>query len=141
MHGKYPQRIKEADVGAKKINQWLKCAGLKAETKGLIIAAQDQSLATRSYHHHFIKDGGDRHCRLCACNIYEETLEYLVSDCPELAKTEYIQRHNKVATYLNWKICREYDIDTADKWYDHPPNNSSGKGQYHHPVRHAHPHG
>ena len=46
MNGQYPSRIKEADVDYKQANKWLKGAGLKAETEGLIIAAQDQSLAT-----------------------------------------------------------------------------------------------
>ena len=45
MHGQYPSRIKEADVDCKQTNDWLKGTGLKAETEGLIIAAQDQSSA------------------------------------------------------------------------------------------------
>ena len=48
--GKYPKRIKDADVDQVNINKWLKTHGLKAETEGLIIAAQDQSLTIRSYH-------------------------------------------------------------------------------------------
>ena len=43
--------MKEAAVASHKTKQWL-----KAETEGLIAAAQDQSLATRSYHGHIIKD-------------------------------------------------------------------------------------
>ena len=120
MHGKYPKRTKEADVDQEKTNKWLKTNGLKAETEGLIIAAQDQSLATRSYHHRIIKDGTDPHCRICG--RYEETIDHIISGCPELAKTEYIQRHDKAAAYLHWKICREYKIKTADKWYEHQPN-------------------
>ncbi|XP_067017791.1 uncharacterized protein [Acropora muricata] len=65
MQGQYPSRIKEADVDFKQTNNWLKGTGLKAETEGLIIAAQDQSLATRLYHHKIIKDGTSPHCRLC----------------------------------------------------------------------------
>ena len=95
-------------------------SGLKAETEGLIIAAQDQSLATRSYHHRIIKDGTDPQCRICG--RYEETIDHIISGCPKLAKTEYIHRHNKTAAYLHWKICREYNIKTADKWYEHQPN-------------------
>ena len=45
----------------------------------------------------------------------------IVSGCPELAETEYIHRHNKVAVYLHWKICWYYNIKTTDKWYDHDP--------------------
>ena len=73
MHGKYPKRTKEADVDQEKTNKWLKTVGLKAETEGLIIAAQDQSLATRSYHHRIIKDGTDPQCRVCG--RYEKTVD------------------------------------------------------------------
>ena len=47
MHGQYPSRIKEAGVDYKQQNDWLKGTGLKAETEGPIIAAQDQSSATQ----------------------------------------------------------------------------------------------
>ena len=50
MHGQYPWRIKKGT------NNWLKGTGLKAETEGLIIAAQDQRLATRLHRHKIIKD-------------------------------------------------------------------------------------
>ena len=43
LHGKYPQRVKQADVDHNKTHRWLKSAGLKEETDGFIIAAQDQS--------------------------------------------------------------------------------------------------
>ena len=119
MHGRYPSRIREADVDIKLTNQWLKSSGLKSETEGLIIAAQDQALLTRAYQHHIIKDGTDPHCRLC--NKSQETIDHIISGCPELAKTEYIHRHNKVATHLHWNICREYNVDTVDKWYEHEP--------------------
>ena len=48
-------------------------SGLKAETEGLSIAAQDQTLPSRAYHHHIIKDGTDPQCRIC--NKYQETVE------------------------------------------------------------------
>ena len=119
LHGKYPKRTKEADVDQNKTNQWLRSTGLKAETEGLIIAAQDQSLATRSYHATIIKDGTQPTCRIC--NSYEETIDHTVSGCPELAKTEYIQRHNKAAAYIHWKTCQHYNIQVSDKCYEHEP--------------------
>ena len=119
MHGQYPSRIKEADVDFKQTNDWLKGTGLKAETEGLIIAAQDQSLATRLYHHRIIKDGTNPLCRLC--NKYDESIDHILAGCPELAKTEYIKRHNNAAAYMHWKILQYYNIKTADKWYEHQP--------------------
>ena len=67
---RYPKRIKEADVDHHKTNQWLKSSGLKAETEGFIVAAQDQSLATRSYHASIIKDDTSPLCRMC--NKYDD---------------------------------------------------------------------
>ena len=43
LHGKYSQRVKQADVDQDKTHRWLKAAGLKAETDGFIIATRDQS--------------------------------------------------------------------------------------------------
>ena len=121
LHGKYPKRTKEANVDQNKTNKWLRSTGLKAEAEGLIIAAQDQNLATRSYHARIIKDGTDPMCRIC--NRYEETIDHIVSGCPELAKTEYIQRHNKAAAYIHvhWKTCQHYNIQVSDKWYEREP--------------------
>ncbi|XP_078357225.1 uncharacterized protein LOC144642106 [Oculina patagonica] len=119
LHGRYPKRIKEADVDHHKTNQWLKSSGLKAETEGFIIAAQDQSLATRSYHARIIKDGTSPLCRMC--NKYDETIDHIVSGCPELSKTEYTHRHDKAAAYIHWKVCHNYNIETSEKWYDHEP--------------------
>ena len=127
MHGKYPKRTKDADVDEVKTNKWLKSIGLKAETEGLIIAAQDQSLATRSYHHRIMKDGTDPQCRICG--KYEETINHIISGCPELAKTEYIHRHDKAASYLHWEICKEYKIKTAEKWYEHQPKTITENGE------------
>ena len=47
---------------------------------------------------------------------YEETTDHITSGCPELAKSVYIQRHNKVASYIHWNICKDYNINLADKW-------------------------
>ena len=48
MHENYPKRIKDANVDQVKTNKCLKTHGLKAETEGLIIAAQDPSLSMRT---------------------------------------------------------------------------------------------
>ena len=40
MYGKYPTMTNQVDVDQQKTCNWLKTSGLKAETGGLIIAAQ-----------------------------------------------------------------------------------------------------
>ena len=45
---------------------------------------------------------------------FEETIDHLISGCPELAKTEYIHRHNKAAAHMHWKICQEFGIEVKE---------------------------
>lgn len=46
-------------------------------------------------------------------------LNVLSHNCPEVAKTENIHQNYNVATYIHWKICREYNLHNVDKWYKH----------------------
>ena len=120
MHGLYPKRVNDADVDKQLTHQWLRSSGLKAETESLIISAQDQCLSTKAYHHKILEDRTDPKCRMCG--KYDETVDHIVSGCPELAKTEYINRHNKAASYIHWAVCKHYNIpSTTAKWYDHQP--------------------
>ena len=84
LHGRYPKRIREADVDDYKTNQLLRSTGLKAETQGLIIAAQDHSLSTKSYFAWIVKDGTSPLCRICY--KHEETVDHIISGCPELSR-------------------------------------------------------
>ena len=61
LHRQYPLRANNADVDQKKICQWLRSSGLKAETELFILAAQDQ----RNYQAKVIKNGADPRCHIC----------------------------------------------------------------------------
>lgn len=87
------------------------------ETERPIIAAQDQRMATRLYHSNIIKDGTNPLWRMCG--KFDESVDHIISGCPELAKTEYIQRHDNAADYIHWKVCQSYNIKTTEKWYDY----------------------
>ena len=121
LHGQYPKRSKQAGVDQEKTHQWLRGMGLKAETEGFIMAAQDQSLFTRNYQSKIVKNGTDPKCRFC--DQYDETIDHLVSGCPILTPNEYKNRHDRVGQYLYWKICKYYNTAHAEKWYEHktPP--------------------
>ena len=97
LQGRHPKRKREADVNDYKSNQWHRSRGLKAETEGLIIAAQDQSVPTKSYFARIVKDSTSPLCRMCL--KHEKTVDPIISGCPELAKTDYLERHNKAAAY------------------------------------------
>ena len=48
LHDKYPIRASDPDVNSSLTHQWLALSGLKSETEGFIIAAQDQNLPKRN---------------------------------------------------------------------------------------------
>ena len=39
---------------------------------------------------------------------------------------EYLDRHNKVATFVHWEICKHYCIEVEDKSYNHKPQKDNG---------------
>eukprot|EP00795_Rhopilema_esculentum_P008488 gene8488-14486_t len=120
LHGKYVLRSKDADVDQTHTHQWLRSAGLKAETEGFLLAAQDQTLSTRNYQANILKNGADPKCRYC--NEQCETVDHLVSRCAVLAPNEYKARHDRVGQCLHWKICHHFGVETPKHWYEHHPD-------------------
>ena len=53
---------------------------------------------------------------------FEETIDHILAGCPVLAQSDYIQRHDRAAGYINWKILQYYHFPAADNWYDHKPD-------------------
>ena len=39
--------------------------------------------------------------------------------CPELEKTDYLERHNKAAAYIHWKVCQHFSVEVPGRWYEH----------------------
>ena len=44
----------------------------------------------------------DANCRLCHGSL--ESIQHLVSACPHLAPTRYVDRHNSIVRYLHWAL-------------------------------------
>ena len=63
LHSQYPLRSQKADVDLHDTHQWLRSAGLKVDTEGFIVAAQDQSHFTRNFQANILHDGTDPRCR------------------------------------------------------------------------------
>ena len=77
MHGQYSKRVNEKDVDHQMSDQWIKSGGLKSETEGFIIAAQDQAIKTNYYRSNILNDGTDPICRICG--QLQETIDHIVA--------------------------------------------------------------
>ena len=117
LNGRYPLRTDNGDVDRATTHQWLSSSSLKGEKEGFILAAQDQGLATRVYQVEIFKNGADPRCRLCTHS--EETIDHMVSGCPTIVNTDYLQRHDRVAKFIHWTLCKYYEMPHTGKWYEH----------------------
>jgi len=119
LHGQFLKHFSKPYVDKHLSLNWLSSSGLKGETESLIIAAQDQALSTRYYQKNILKQNVDSKCR--KCGNCEEHISHIISGCSILAPSEYLFRHNKVASFIHWMICKHNQIEVSDKWYEHQP--------------------
>ena len=99
---------------------WLSKGDLKRETESLLIAAQDQALATNSVKHSIYNTAESNKCRLCGTKV--ESVTHIISACSMLAQKNYKRRHDMLCKNLHWNICKVFELDKADKWYQHVPS-------------------
>jgi aromatic ring hydroxylase len=45
----------------------------------------------------------------------EEHIKHIVAGCTTIAPSEYNYRHNKVAGYIHWMICKHMGLQVTDK--------------------------
>ena len=118
LHGKYPREIQD-QVDEKETWRWLTNGHLNKQTESLIIAAQDQALRTNAIKARIDKTAESSICRLCKTK--DETVDHIVSGCSKIAHTDYLHRHNRVASMIHWNLCHKYKIPTAKNWWQHKP--------------------
>ena len=118
LHGQFPismDHLTKMECAYK----WLRLSFLKFETEALITAAQDQALRTNAYNTNVLHCSSDPLCRLC--HSFDETMFHILSSCPVLAPTGYLQRHNSVAALIHKRICEYYCIPTCEKPWLYSP--------------------
>ena len=108
LHGQFPVAV-ECLTTMECAYKWLRQSYLKLETEALITAAQDQALRTNAYITNVLHYSDDPLCRLC--HSFDETVYHIVSSCPFLAPTGYLQRLNSVAALLHKQICEIYTCE------------------------------
>ena len=127
MHGQFPRNLDEKMLDIEQSYRWLKSGDIKGETESKIVAVQDQAISTSYFKNKILKQEIGSKCRLC--KQHEETIDYLNSGCPILAKNEYLMRNDKVCTHLHYSICKALCIETTDKWYTHIPKPVCEEGE------------
>lgn len=120
MHGQFARLTDKQTTDSSATYAWLVGGRVKGETEALISAAQDQALRTKYHEVKILKTGQDSKCRIC--KIHDETIYHVASGCPELAKNEYVKRHNQICAYIHWELCRDNKFKTPKRWYQHVPS-------------------
>ena len=77
---------------------WLSDGRLRAETEGLVIAAQDGVILTNRYKHTVLGTGVSPTCRVCREEA--ETIGHIMSSCKPHMWSVYKERHDRVIYQL-----------------------------------------
>ena len=88
LHGQFPCRI-ESITKVECAYKWLRVWYLKLEMEAFITSAQDQAVRTKAYNANVLNCSEDSLCRLC--HSFDETIYHILSACPALAATAYLQ--------------------------------------------------
>ena len=94
-HGAFIRRLESmpgVDLGGS--FAWLSACHLVPHSESYIFAAQELALFTRFHEKHILKSRNDDLCRVCRSE--PETISHILFGCDQLAKREYLTRHNNV---------------------------------------------
>ena len=97
----------------------LRKRNLKRETEGLLIAAQNN--ATRTIYVKVKIENTQQNGMCWLCKEKDETLNYIISECFQLAQKEYNTRQNWAGKVVYWELCKRLKFDHTTKWYMHKP--------------------
>ena len=108
-------------------NRWLRYAKLTPETESLLVAAQEQTLATNYIRKNIWKMDCSPLCRLCKQK--PETVKHIISGCTCLVGSKYTNRHDKLGTYVHWVLLKDLGIKVCNEWFKHEPESVVEKGK------------
>ena len=93
------------------------------EEYGEIYICRSGTLGTRWARNTRFKEEVDPMCRVCGKQF--ETVNHLASGCVELAKKQYVRRHDRMGVRIYWELCTKHGIGCTERWYEHVPNRVS----------------
>ena len=116
-HGILFRQITERNFDIKSSLAWMQKCHLSPQSESYICGMQKLAIFTRWHEHHIVKCRESDLCRIC--HKESETTFHILAGCDTLAKKEYLERHNNVARYIHYEICKSYKIQTGSKWHMH----------------------
>lgn len=121
LHGRYFSSLHHSDADTTASVTYLRAGYLFAETEGSLHAIQDQVVPTRTYRKHVLREQvDDTRCRLC--NRDEESVQHLISACPQLAPTAYLSRHNNAAKIMHLELASKWSlVSSKSQPYNYEP--------------------
>ena len=120
MHGQYFTTLEQPHIDEKASIAWLQSSTLKRSTESTICAIQENAISTKYMKKHVYKTTDDDTCR--ACKEYPETVQHIISKCPILAPTKYLERHNNVCKYIHVRLANKFGfVEKLTKWYEYDP--------------------
>ena len=115
IHGVYYREASAVDrVDQEGTFAWLSDGRFRAETEGLIFAAQDGVLLTNRYKHTVLKQGTSSTCRVCREG--DETIGHILSSCRSHLWYLIKQRHDRVVYRLMLALCKKLNIKVPDSY-------------------------
>ena len=64
------------------------------------------------------------------CRKVDEGIDHFVSGCSKLAQKEYKRKYDNLGKTVHWKLARNFNIEAADKWYEHEPESALENEDY-----------
>ena len=113
LHGKFLSIAEGQPQETERNFQWLVSGELKITSEALIVAAQDQALPTRNIQAKLYHSADSPKCQQCGKK--DET----VSGCEMLANSDYLNRHNHIASQIHWALCGKYGFNISEQWWQH----------------------
>ena len=112
LHGQYIHEI-NSQCDRKLRWSWLRKGSLVKEIEGFIMAAQEQVLATNLVKNRIHHLPVFPLCRLC--HSCDEMVDHLTSSCSHVAQSQYKARHDQVASFVHWHLCRSSGFDIVNQ--------------------------
>ena len=120
LHGQYFREINKPHIDKDMSLSWNKSSKLKATTESTICAIQEQAITTKYIEKNIHKTSNTDTCRLC--KIHKETIHHIISGCPTIAPTKYLERHDNVAKYIFIEAAKQLNLNFNNtNWYNYNP--------------------